>query len=94
MNAYCPVQHDLMRFENQMAAQDYLDACRDRAIADEVDRLKGLTVGALIADTDLILLAPGVARQSHHGIAIELKTLIEEIAAANVAAMRKANLEC
>ena len=93
MNVYCPVQHDLMRFENQMAAQDYLDACRERAIADEVDRLKDLTVGALIADTDLIWLAPGFGRQAERGLCLELEEIIEAIAAANVMATREANSE-
>ena len=93
MNTYCPAAHDLMRFENQMAAQDYLDACRERAIADEVDRLKDLTVGALIADTDLIWLAPGVGRQDKRGLCLELEEIIEAIAAANVMATRQAAKE-
>jgi hypothetical protein len=78
------MEHDTMRHENEIAQADYLAACRERAIAAEVDRIKDLTVSQLVEQTGLVWVSHGTLRRNANGLSILLEDLIEDIAEANI----------
>ena len=86
MNTFCPVERDLARYENRLAAADRMDEARERAIAAERERLDLLPLGEILAECGHVCARrrdisddPGWAP-----IRIDLDALIHAMAAANV----------